>query len=98
MPAVAKVGDFCAPFVTVPVIVTGSPDVYVNDNPAAREGDYTADFKKLVGKKVITLTSQLLAHNDKQTVFINDKPVAQIGTPGTEETVVVTGSDNVNIG
>ncbi len=98
MPAVSKVGDTCKPFISVPIIVTGSPDVFVNGKPVAREGDYTGTFQKRRGRRVVSIDSQLLAHNDDQTVFVNDKPVAQIGTPGTNETVVITGSPNVNIG
>jgi len=98
MPAVARVGDFCAPFVTVPVIITGSSDVFVNGRPVAREGDFTGTFKKKQGRSIVTLTSQLLAPSGEQTVFINGKSVAQIGTPGTNGTKVVTGSENVFIG
>lgn len=97
MPAVSRVGDVCAPFVTVPVIVTGSPNVFVNGRPVAREGDFTGTFKKKQGRSILTLTSQLLAPKGQQTVFVNGKPVAQIGTPGTNGTKVVTGSSNVNI-
>ena len=98
MPAVARVGDFCAPLVTVPVIVTGSTDVFIGGRPVAREGDFTATFKKKQGNKTVVLTAQLLAPSGEQTVFINGKSVAQIGTPGTNGTKVVTGSETVFIG
>jgi uncharacterized Zn-binding protein involved in type VI secretion len=98
MPAVARVGDLCAPLLTVPVIITGSPDVFIGGRPVAREGDFTGTFKKKQGSKTLTLTSQLLAPSGEQTVFINGKSVAQIGTPGTNGTKVVTGSENVIIG
>jgi uncharacterized Zn-binding protein involved in type VI secretion len=98
MPAVSRVGDVCASFVTVPVIVTGSPNVFVNGRPAAREGDFTGTFKKKQGRSILTLTSQLLAPPGDQTVFINGKSIAQIGTPGTNGTKVVTGSGDVFVG
>jgi uncharacterized Zn-binding protein involved in type VI secretion len=98
MAEVARVGDTETPFVTVPVIVTGSPDVQINGRPVAREGDFTGTFKKKQGRSIVTLTSQLLTPSGEQTVFINGKPIAQIGTPGTNGTKVVTGSENVFIG
>jgi uncharacterized Zn-binding protein involved in type VI secretion len=98
MSAVAKVGDLETSFVTTPVIVTGSPDVFINGRPVAREGDFTGTFKKKQGRSIVTLTSQLLTPSGEQTVFINGKPIAQIGTPGTNGTKVVTGSENVFIG
>lgn len=98
MAAVSKVGDVCAPFVTVPIIVTGSPNVFVNGTPVARQDDFTADFKKIVGKDIKIFVSQLLSPPNSPTVFANGKPIAQIGTPGTNDTVVVTGSNNVFAG
>ena len=98
MPAIARVGDLCAPLVTVPVIITGSTDVFIGGRPVAREGDFTGTFQKKQGRSIVTLTSQLLAPSGEQTVFINGKSVAQIGTPGTNGTKVVTGSETVFIG
>ena len=95
MLAVSRVGDVCAPFVTVPIIVTGSPNVFVNGAPVARLLDFTADFKKIVGKDIKIFVSQLLVPPGAPTVFVNGKPIAKIGTLGTNGTVVVTGSLNV---
>lgn len=95
MPAVSRVGDVCAPFVTVPIIVTGSPNVFVNGQPVARQGDFTATFKKRQGRKIKIFVSQLLIPPGSPTVFVNGKLIAKIGTLGTNDTVVVTGSTNV---
>ena len=98
MAAAAKVGDTGTPFVTVPVIVTGSPNVFINGTPVARENDITASFQKMQGKKVVVVTSTILAPPGNPTVFVNDRPIAQIGTPMTNGAKVVTGSINVNLG
>ena len=98
MAAAAKVGDTGTPFVTIPVIVTGSPDVFINGTPAARENDITASFQKRQGQKTIVVTSTILAPPGNPTVFVNDKPIAQIGTPMTNGAKVITGSLNVSIG
>ena len=98
MAAAAKVGDLGNPFVTVPVIVTGSPDVFIDGKPAARRDDITASFQKMEGKKVVVVTSTILEPSGTPTVFINGKPVAQIGTPMTNGARIVTGSESVFIG
>jgi uncharacterized Zn-binding protein involved in type VI secretion len=98
MPAAARVGDLGTPFVTVPVIATGSPDVLINGRPCAREDDITASFKKKQGRKILVLISTILAPSSNANVFVNNKPVAQIGTKMTNGAKVITGSDNVFIG
>ena len=98
MAAAAKVGDLGTPFVTVPIIITGSPDVFINGRPAARENDITASFQKREGQKTIVVTSTILAPSGVPTVFINGKPVAQIGTPMTNGAKIITGSESVFIG
>jgi len=98
MPAAAKVGDLGTPFVTVPVIVTGSPNVFINGAPVARENDITASFQKKSGSKIIVVTSTILAPSGNPTVFVNDRPIAQIGTPMTNGAKIVTGSETVFIG
>jgi uncharacterized Zn-binding protein involved in type VI secretion len=98
MPAAAKVGDTGTPFVTVPIISTGSPDVFINGTPVARENDITASFQKMQGKKVVVVTSTILAPPGNPTVFVNNKPIAQIGTPMTNGAKIITGSVNVSIG
>jgi uncharacterized Zn-binding protein involved in type VI secretion len=50
------------------------------------------------GKKVVVVTSTILAPPGNPTVFVNDRPIAQIGTPMTNGAKVVTGSINVNLG
>jgi uncharacterized Zn-binding protein involved in type VI secretion len=98
MAAAAKVGDLGTPFVTVPIIITGSPDVFINGRPAARKDDITASFQKKQGQKILVLTSTVLASPGVPTVFINGKPVAQIGTPMTNGAKIITGSESVFIG
>jgi uncharacterized Zn-binding protein involved in type VI secretion len=98
MPAVAKIGDLGTPFVTVPIVITGSPDVLVGGRPIARQDDITASFQKTSGSKIITVTSTILAPAGTPTVFVNNKPVAQIGTPMTNGAKIVTGSESVFIG
>jgi uncharacterized Zn-binding protein involved in type VI secretion len=98
MAAAAKVGDLGTPFVTVPIFITGSPDVFIDGRPAARKDDITASFQKKQGQKVIVLTSTILSPSGDSTVFINGKPVAQIGTPMTNGAKIITGSESVFIG
>jgi uncharacterized Zn-binding protein involved in type VI secretion len=98
MAAASKVGDLGTPFVTVPIIITGSPDVFIDGKPVARENDTTASFQKKQGQKIIVLTSTILAPPGDPTVFINGKPAAQIGTPMTNGAKIITGSESVFIG
>ena len=98
MSAAAKVGDLGTPFVTVPVIATGSPNVFFNGTPVARENDLTASFQKMEGKKIVTVISTILAPPGNPTVFVNDRPIAQIGTPMTNGAKVVTGSPDIFVG
>ncbi|MBZ9780221.1 PAAR domain-containing protein [Pseudomonas sp. REP124] len=66
-------------------IASGSPDVFIDGLPAAREGD------------TCTCGSTLISEVSS-TVLINGKKAALIGTVGTHGNVVIGGSSTVIIG
>ncbi|MEH6564216.1 MAG: PAAR domain-containing protein [Halopseudomonas sp.] len=66
-------------------IVTGSPDVLIDGQPAARMGDTIACGS--------TLASQVVPN-----VLINGRPAAVLGSTGTHGDVVIGGSGTVVIG
>nr|WP_314872774.1 PAAR domain-containing protein [uncultured Pseudomonas sp.] len=66
-------------------IVSGSPNVFINGLPAARQGDLTA-----CGSTIVSGVSS--------TVFINGLPAATQGSLGSHGGVVIGGSGSVIIG
>lgn len=66
-------------------IVSGSPDVFFDGLPAARQGDPSACGGTLSGNLV-------------PNVFINGLPVATLGSIGSHGNVIIGGSGTVIIG
>lgn len=95
MSNVARVGDLstghdaCPP---VP-ITDGSPNVFINGKPVAREGDPFAVHGCIVHAPHIGYVA-----SGSSTVFVNDKPIARVGDPVTCGGNIAQGSDNVIAG
>lgn len=66
-------------------IVTGSPDVLFDGQPAARSGDATGCGSALTGNLI-------------PNVLINGKPAATLGSLGDHGNAIVSGSGTVSIG
>lgn len=66
-------------------IIEGSPDVFFDGLPAARQGDVSA-----CASRISTGVSS--------TVFINGKPAATLGSVGEHGNVIIGGSGTVFIG
>lgn len=66
-------------------ITEGSPDVLIDGMPAARMGDPTACGSTLIGSV-------------SGSVIINGKPAAMLGSTGSHDNPVVSGSATVVIG
>ncbi len=66
-------------------IIEGSPDVFFDGLPAARQGDVSA-----CGSPISSAVSS--------TVFINGKPAATLGSVGEHGNVIIGGSGTVIIG
>lgn len=67
------------------LIIEGSPDVFFDGLPAARQGDVSA-----CGSPISSAVSS--------TVFINGKPAATLGSIGEHGNVIIGGSGTVVIG
>jgi uncharacterized Zn-binding protein involved in type VI secretion len=93
MPAVARQGDagriHCTPY----TIANGSPDVFVNNRPAARLGDSSTIHKERAGRRCRPHVSKI--SDGSSSVFINGKPVARIGDPLDKCTEIIEGSSDV---
>ena len=90
MPGAARLNDIGSGHGNSPEtpIISGSPDVLINDQPAARVGDNLAPHSG--HPRSITQGSS--------TVFINGKPAARIGDGIDCGGVIISGSGNVIIG
>ena len=96
MKPAARVGDAGSPHCTAYTIATGSPDVFINNRPAARLGDSSTLHKKSGGKKCIPHVAKIVTGSN--TVFINGQPAARVGDALLDCTVIIDGSPNVFIG
>lgn len=91
----ARVGDYhgCpaysgkVPHVGGPII-TGSPNVFIGGQPAARVGDQAV----CVGGGIDTIVL------GSSTVFVNGQPLALAGSPTAHGGVVLSGAPNVTVG
>lgn len=96
MPAASRQGDpgrvHCSPW----RIANGSRNVYINNRPAARVGDSTTLHLKPSG--IVCVVHTALISQGARTVLINGRPAARIGSPVAGCTVVIGGSENVQIG
>jgi uncharacterized Zn-binding protein involved in type VI secretion len=96
MAAAARKGDAGAVHCSSYTIATGSEDVFINNKPAARNGDSSTVHQKPSGNKCVPHVSQIIASNS--TVFVNGRPIAVVGDRLSECTQIVEGSDSVFIG
>ena len=96
MPAVARQGDAGAVHCSGYTIATGSPDVFIDGKPVARDGDTSSVHQKPQGNKCVPHVSKIIATGD--TVFVNNRPVAVVGDRLSECTQIIQGSETVFIG
>ena len=99
MPAVTRRGDSCTGHECFPprTSTSGSPNVFVNNIPAHREGD---------GWAVHTCTHPKVPHGShgsvlasgSGTVYVNGKQLGRIGDPVACGSSVASGSSNVFAG
>jgi len=96
MPAAARKGDpgvvHCSGF----VIAQGSPDVRINNQPAACVGNSTTAHLIPARRRCGAHTSTIA--RGSSTVFINGKPAARVNDPLSGCTRVARGSPDVVIG
>lgn len=96
MPAVARQGDVGAVHCSGYTIATGSPDVFIDGRPVARNGDSSTVHQKPQGNKCVPHVSQIIATGS--SVFVNGQPVAVVGDRLSECTQIIQGSESVFIG
>ena len=96
MPAVARKGDAGAAHCSGYTIATGSPDVFIDGKPVARNGDSSTTHQKPQGNKCVPHVSQIIAQSG--SVFVNGQPVAVVGDRLSECTQIIQGSESVFIG
>lgn len=96
MPAAARKTDpgvvHCSGF----TIAQGSPNVTINNLPAARVGDPSTSHLLPARRRCGAHTSTIV--RGSSTVFINGRAAARVGDPFGGCTRVAQGSPNVNIG
>lgn len=93
MAAVARQGDAGVTHCTPYTIAQGSADVFINGQPAARQGDSSTLHKKPGGKSCVPHVSSI--SSGSASVFVNGRPVARIGDSLAGCTVIAQGSSNV---
>ena len=96
MPAAARQGDAGAVHCSGYTIAAGSPDVFFDGKPVARDGDPSTVHQKPSGNKCVPHVSKIIARNS--TVFINGRAIATVGDRMSDCTQIVQGSENVFIG
>ena len=96
MPAVARQGDAGAVHCSGYTIAAGSPDVFVDGRPVARDGDSSTVHQKPSGNKCVPHVSKIIARSS--SVFVNGKPIARVGDPLGGCTSVSQGSGTVFAG
>jgi len=96
MPAVARQGDAGSVHCSGYTIAAGSPDVFIDGRPVARDGDSSTVHQKPSGNKCVPHVSKIIATGD--TVFVNNRPVAVVGDRLSECTQIIQGSETVFIG
>lgn len=96
MPAVTRLGDACTGHGCWPPrpSTDASPDVFINDIAAHRQGDTWAAHTC----PSIPETHASVLANGSATVFVNGKPLGRIGDPVACGSSVAAGSPNVFAG
>lgn len=98
MPEAARKGDIAKGHGCFPdtPIIEGSPNVFINGQPAARVGDAAAPHTCTCGNGCGTHSRSIA--EGSATVFINGKPAVSVGDGIICGGVVISGSGNVTIG
>ena len=96
MPAAARQGDAGAVHCNAYTIASGSPDVFFDGKPVARDGDVSTTHQKPSGNKCVPHVSKIIARNS--TVFINGRPIATVGDRMSDCTQIIQGSETVVVG
>lgn len=92
MPAVARVGDPGIVHCSGYVVASGSPDVIINDRPAARLGDPSTSHLRPGAPCVPHVSNIVSASPD---VYVNGLPLARVGDPLGGCTRIAQGSGDV---
>lgn len=94
MPAATRLGDRCTGHACFPPRVNdqGSPDVFINGQPAHRQGDHWVTH--VCGDS----SHDSVLAGGSSTVFVNGKPLARIGDSIACGSAVAEGSANVFAG
>lgn len=95
MPAAARQGDPGLVHCTAYTIATGSPNVRINNKPAARVGDSSTAHKKPGGKNCVMHTATI--GTGSSSVRVNGKPLAYAGSSLNGCTKIASGSPNVTV-
>lgn len=95
MPAVARKGDPGVVHCSGYTLASGSPNVFVNNQPVARVGDPSTTHLR-PGAPCVPHVSRIVAGSG--TVFVNGLPMARVGDPLSECTTIQQGSPNVVAG
>ena len=98
MPEAARKGDIAKGHDCFPdsPVIEGSPDVFINGQPAARKGDAVASHSCTCGNGCGTHCRSI--SEGAPTVFINGKPAATVSHGIDCGGMLISGSGNVNIG
>ena len=96
MPAVARKGDAGVVHCSGYTIATGSPDVFINGQPAARVGDTSTSHLRHGSPRCVPHVSTIAAGSS--SVFVNGRPLARVGDPLTACTTIAQGSGDVFAG
>ena len=99
MPGAARLGDIASGHGCFPAtpITSGSPDVLINNIPAARKGDTVQAHACLCSKKPHGVHSRNLS-GGSNAVFINGLPAARLGDAINCGGVILSASSDVIIG
>lgn len=93
MKSVARLGDPGLVHCSSYTIASGSPDVFVNAQPAARVGDVSSVHQKPSGDKCVPHVASIVTGSS--SVFVNGQPMARVGDALGGCTEIIGGSPNV---
>ena len=89
----AGLGDLCVVHCSLPVVATGSPNVFINKRPASKIADKIAPHLQPGSPSCVVHVSAIATGSP--TVFINKLPAAHLGSKLVACTAIATGSPNV---
>lgn len=93
MPAAARQGDAGVAHCSGYTIANGSPDVFIENKPVARQGDASTPHLKPAPRACRVHTATISGGSN--TVFVNGKPIARVGDGLGGCTSVAQGSPTV---